>query len=256
MRKGLIILGWLLLPSALWAQGALRVSSVVGQVEWRAASSRNFVPLIANGQVVQAGDELRTASGASVILTVPDGSYMVVSENAKLIVDDFWSGNLKSVVNLMLGQIRFYIQRFGGRPNPYSVRTPTALIAVRGTVFDVIVDDAQQAEVRCLDGRVTVENLGAPDREVILEAGFKTLVRPGEVPTPPLRNEAELLKNRVIRVQKKAVPSDAPSTLSPAVDALARDNDRRNRPGPSSGGSNSSINSNSERAKPTLSFPQ
>ena len=148
MRKVLFVLTLLLLPSALMAQGALRVSSVVGQVEWRAGSSKSFVPLAA--QAVQAGDELRTGPGASVILTVPDGSYMVVSENSKLIVDDFWSGNFKSIVNLMLGQVRFYIQRLGGRPNPYSVRTPTALIAVRGTIFDVIVDDAQFAEVRCL----------------------------------------------------------------------------------------------------------
>ena len=65
---------------------------------------------------------------------------MVVSENSKLVVDDFWSGSVRSMVNLMLGQVRFYIQRLGGRPNPYSVRTPTALIAVRGTIFDVEVD--------------------------------------------------------------------------------------------------------------------
>jgi hypothetical protein len=70
-----------------------------------------------------------------VILSVPDGSWMVVSENSKLVVDDFWSGNFKSLVNVIMGQVRFYIQRFGGRPNPYSVRTPTALIAVRGTTF-------------------------------------------------------------------------------------------------------------------------
>lgn len=254
MRKVVIVLGWLLLPSALWAQGVLRVSSVVGQVEWRAASSKTFVPL-AGTPMVQAGDELRTGSGATLILTVPDGSYMVVSENSKVIVDDFWSGNLKSIINLVLGQVRFYIQRLGGRPNPYSVRTPTALIAVRGTTFDVVVDEAQQAEVRCLDGRITVENIAMSDREVILDPGFKTLVRPGEYPMPPVRNEAELLKNRVIRVQKKNVPDTSP-TGGASIDVLATDNDRRNRPAGASGSSNSSTNSNTERAKPTLSFPQ
>jgi hypothetical protein len=88
------------------------------------------VPL--TNQLIQAGDELRTGPGAQLILTAPDGSYMVVSENSKLVVEDFWSGNFKSIMNLMLGHVRFYIQHFGGRPNPYSVRTPTALIAVRG----------------------------------------------------------------------------------------------------------------------------
>jgi ferric-dicitrate binding protein FerR (iron transport regulator) len=253
MRKALIVAVLLILPSAAFAQSALRASSIVEPVEWRAASSPTFRLLAAN-QAVQAGDEIRTGPGGSVILTVPDGSYMVVSENSKVVVEDFWSGNFKSLMNLMLGQVRFYIQRFGGRPNPYAVRTPTALIAVRGTIFDVNVDDTQSAEVRCLEGRVTVENLALSDREVILEPGFKTLVRPGEAPLTPVRNEAELYRNRVVRVHPKNVPDSNPNAVA-LTDILARDNDRRNRPSDPQG-ANSRINSSTQRAKPTLTFPQ
>src|ERR1041385_633828 len=138
MRKVLSVLAFLFLPAALCAQGALHVTRIDGQVEVRAAAGKTFVAA-ASGQSIQVGDEVRTGPGASAILTAPD--------NSKLIVDDFWSGNFKSIMNLMLGQVRFYIQRFGGRPNPYSVRTPTALIAVRGTVFDVNVDPSQVVEV-------------------------------------------------------------------------------------------------------------
>jgi len=255
MRKVLIVLALVLVPTAVFAQEALRVSSITGPVEWRAASSKNFVHLAAN-QLVQPGDELRTQSGSSVILTAPDSSYMVVSENSRLIVEDYWSGNLKSIMNLMLGQVRFYIQRFGGRPNPYSVRTPTALIAVRGTVFDVMVDDAQVAEVRCLEGRVTVESLALFERpEVILEPGFHTLVRPGERPATPVRSEVELNRNRIVHVKQKNVP-DTDINAMPSADALARDNDRRNRTADPLT-TNSRINTSTERAKPgTLSFPQ
>src|SRR5262245_22647592 len=101
MRKILIAFIVLLTPSALFAQGVLRVSSVQSQVEWRAASNRTFVPL--TNQAVQIGDEIRTGPGGSVILTVPDGSYMVVSENSRLVIEDFWSGNIRSMMNLMLG---------------------------------------------------------------------------------------------------------------------------------------------------------
>jgi ferric-dicitrate binding protein FerR (iron transport regulator) len=252
MRKVLIVLGLLLLPSALFAQGALRVSSPVGQVEWRAASSRNFVPL--TNQAVQAGDELRTGPGGSVILTAPDGSYMVISENSRLVLEDYWSGSLKSIMNLIVGQVRFFIQRQGGRPSPSSVRTPTALIAVRGTTFDVFVDDTQFAEVRCLEGRVTVESFEFPNREVLLDAGFKTLVRPGEVPTTPVRLEAELQRQRVIPVRRRNA-TDVDSNGLPTINIPGGDNDRRNRPSipqiP-----NSRTNENTQRAKPgTLSFP-
>ena len=253
MRKSLVVLALLIVPASLFAQSGLQVTSTTGQVQWRAASARTFVPAAKN-QVIQPGDELRTGSGAQLILAAPDGSYMVVSENSQLIVDDYWSGSFKSIMNLMLGQVRFYIQRMGGRPNPYSVRTPTALIAVRGTTFDVIVDDAQLAEVRCLEGRVTVENIAMSSREVILEPGHHTLVRPGEAPLMPVPLDEELNRNRIVKMQKKNAPENNGNSL-PSIEMLARDNDRGSRT-TNPQGSTSHTNSNTDRAKPTLSFPQ
>ena len=254
MKKTLLLTLLLLLPSAVWAQVGLRVSSLAGTVELRAASGQSFRPLTVS-QPVQVGDEVRTGRDAQLILEVPDGSYMVVSENSRLIVEDFWSGDLRSLMNLMVGKVRFYIQRLGGRPNPYRVTTPTALIAVRGTTFDVIVDEAQIAEVRCLEGRVAVETVGLPNREVILEPGRKTLVRPGEYPLTPIANEAELIRNRVIHVVRKSVP-DTNTNGAPSIDVLAQDNDRRNRTADPLRGGNSTTTTNTDRGKPTLSFPQ
>jgi len=254
MRKVLLIALLVLLPSALLAQGTLRVSSATGPIQWRTMAGRPFTQ-VTSGQTVQAGDEVRTGPGAQLILEVPDGSYMVVSENSKLVVEDFWSGNLRSFMNLMVGKVRFYVQRLGGRPNPYRVTTPTALIAVRGTTFEVTVDESQIAEVRCLEGRVSVETVGLPDREVILDAGRKTLVRPGEYPLPPVRNDAELIRNRVIHLVKKSAP-DTNANGAPNADILAHDNDRRNRPSDPLSGSSRTISGNTDRAKPTLNFPQ
>ena len=255
MRKALPILLLVFLPSVAWAQGTLRVSSMLGPVEWRAASSRSFVALSANTPAVQAGDEVRTGPGGTLILEVPDGSYMVVSENTTLTIEDFWSGSFKNLVNLMMGKVRFYVQRLGGKPNPYRVTTPTALIAVRGTTFEVTIDEAQAVEVRCIEGRIAVESVGLADREVILETGRKTLVRPGEYPLPPVNNDETLARNRVIRLVKKNV-ADATASPAPSAEILARDNDRRNRASDPLQGPGSRTNGNAERAKPTLSFPR
>ena len=253
MRKVLPVALLLLLPAAGWAQGTLKVSSAAGPVEWRAVSDKPFT-LLAPGQSIQVGDEVRTGPGAQLILEVPDGSYMVVSENSKLIVEDFWSGNLRNLINLMVGRVRFYVQRLGGRPNPYRVTTPTALIAVRGTTFEVNIDESQLAEVRCLEGRVAVETVGLPDREVILEAGRKTLVRPGEYPLPPVGNDAELIKNRVIHLVKKNIP-DTNINGTPSAEVLVHDNDRRNRTADPLGAPNSRTTNGTDRAKPTLNYP-
>ena len=254
MKKLLPIALLLLLPAALWAQGTLKVSSTAGPIEWRAVSNKPFT-VLTPGRTIQVGDEVRTGPGAQLILEVPDGSYMVVSENSKLIVEDFWSSNLRSLMNLMAGKVRFYVQRLGGRPNPYRVTTPTALIAVRGTTFEVTVDEAQFAEVRCLEGRVAVETVGLPDREVILEAGRKTLVRPGEYPLPPVSNDAELIRNRVIHLVKKNIP-DTNTNGAPSADVLAHDNDRRNRTSDPLGAPNSRTTSSTDRAKPSLNYPR
>ena len=255
MRKALpsLVLMMLLVPAALSAQGTLRVSSLYGPVEWRAASSRTFTPLAASTQTVQIGDELRTGPGGTVMLEVPDGSYMVISENTTLAIQDFWSSDLRSLVNVMIGKVRFYIQRFGGRPNPYRVMTPTALIAVRGTTFEVTVDEASMVEVRCIEGRVAVESVGLSDREVILEEGRKTLVRPGEYPLTPVGNNEVAESNRVIRmVKKNAPPAHAKGT--PSIDILVRDNDRNNRATDPLRGPASSTTDKGERGKPTLNY--
>src|SRR2546425_2528802 len=254
MRKVVLLALLLLLPAALGAEGTGGVSSAAGPVEGRAVSNKPFT-VLTPGRIIQVGDEVHTGPAAQLILEVPDGSYMVISENSKLIVEDFWSGNLRSLMNLMVGKVRFYVQRLGGRPNPYRVTTPTALIAVRGTIFEIAIDEAQIAEVRCLEGRVAVEAVGLPDREVILVAGRKTIIRAGDYSLTPVNHDAELIKNRVIHLVKKSVP-DTNANAAPAADILAGDNDRRNRAADPLRGSNSRTTTNTDRAKSTLNFPQ
>src|SRR5437763_1161733 len=252
MRKVLLISLLLLLPSGLWAQAGLKVSSITGPVEWRSASSKPFTT-VATAQTVQVGDEVRTGPGGQLILEVPDGSYMVVSENSKLTIEDFWSGNLRSIMNLMMGQARFYIKKLGGSPNPYSVRTPTALIAVRGTIFDVIVDATQNSEVQCRDGQVKVENIAGS--EVVLDPGFKTLVRRGESPLMPIRIEDEFNRTRIAIIHQKSSPN-TDANGAPVIDILGHDNDRGNRISNPQNGSNSTTIDNTQRAKPNLTYPQ
>jgi hypothetical protein len=241
------------LPSILWAQGTIQVSSIYGPVEWKPIASRNFVPMPASTQMVHVGDEVRTGAGGTVMLQLPDGSYMVVSENSTLQIQDFWTSNLRSLVNLVIGRVRFYIQSLGGRPNPYRVGTPTALIAVRGTVFEVTVDAAENTEIECLEGRVAVETVGLPDREVILEAGRRTFVRIGEYPVTPVAKNDPLERNRVLRVVRKN-PVDNASVGVPSMDVVMRDNDRRTRQmDPQI--RNSQSGGEIQRGKPTLSFP-
>ncbi len=254
MKKIVLSLLLLLLPSMLFAQASVKVSSMYGPVEWKAKASARFNPIGVSTQGVQVGDDIRTGPGGTVMLELPDGSYMVVSENTTLTLQQYGNSGITGYINLMLGKVRFYIQRFGGRPNPYQVGTPTALIAVRGTTFEVSVDDASFTEVRVFEGLVSVESVGLPDREVILEPGRKTLVRPGEYPLMPVNNDEAILRNRVVKVVRKDAPRGIPGTATPSLGAIARDNDRGSRPSDPLPLPASQTNSNVERSKPTLEY--
>jgi hypothetical protein len=181
---------------------------------------------------------------------------MVVSENSVLTVQDFWTAsNLKDLANVLMGKVRFYIQRMGGKPNPYRVTTSTALIAVRGTIFDVAVDESHATEVRCLEGVVSVANSNFPDREVILQENLKTLVLPGEYPVKPVPGDADLSHDRVVRVERRGAQDSNGKDVD--IDTLIRQNrhDQPVDPLQAPGGVNGNGNA-SGRAKPAIRYPQ
>jgi FecR protein len=258
MRKAIFVLIVLLLPTLALAQGTVTVSSVIGQVELKAAGMAQFSPLPATTRLVHAGDQIHTGVGANLILTLPDTSYMVISENSTITIQDYWAtGTGRSLVDVLMGTVRFYIQKIGGKPNPYRVQTPTALIAVRGTTFDVATYDPKTTEVSCLEGSVTVESIGVRDREVVLEPGMHTMVRAGAPPAVPVALNESLLKNRVIAVVRK--DGDDPvmdGVDTPTLNRLLRDNDRMNRTIDPLQGSRSTTTTDTQRAKPgTLRYP-
>lgn len=249
-----VVILLLLVPSLAWSQNYLQVNSLAGKVEIRSGSSKTFQAL--KVRQVQVGDEIRTGPGASVILTLPDSSYMLVSENSNLVIRDFGTGGVRSAINVMLGRVRFVIEKVGGRPNPYRVDTPTALIAVRGTIFEVSVDSFY-TEVLCEEGQVGVENIALPDREVILNPGWRTGVTKGQIPFTPVEKLEEFSPNRTLRVVKKGPESDGNSIDPKTFEKLVRDNDKSNRPTDRYKSPASGTDSNVGRAKPgTMSFPE
>jgi hypothetical protein len=257
MRKLTFLLVLLLLPIGAFAQNMVSVAGILGPVEWKPAGTARFAGLQPSLQTVHVGDQIHTGPGGTVTLTLPDSSYMVITENSTVTIQDFWTTSYRNIVDVMMGKVRFYIQRLGGRPNPYRVQTPTALIAVRGTIFEVTSYDPKLTEVSCLEGSVTVETLGLPNREVILEAGKHTMVQPGAPPVMPIAMNEALIQNRVIPIIRKD-GSDPVLTGKdmPNTDRLIRDNDRMNRALDPLQAPRGTTTTEGDRAKPTLRFPQ
>jgi len=85
---------------------------------------------------------------------------------------------------LLLGRIRALIyKRTGGVP--FELGTPSAVIAVRGTQFDVEVNPHKVTEVDVVDGLVEVYGRNATGGSVLLEPGFSTRVGMDSAPEQP-----------------------------------------------------------------------
>jgi len=81
-------------------------------------------------------------------------------------------GNWRDLIDLFLGRVRVHIEHMGATPNPNRILTPVAVISVRGTTFDVTVNDEDEATtVEVEDGTVEGRHALRSGNAAVLNAG-------------------------------------------------------------------------------------
>lgn len=129
---------------------------------------------IETGDTVEVRQIVVTGPDGYAKFEVSDGSSFEVFPNSRVTFRNN-PGNFRDLVDVWLGRIRVHIQKLGGQPNPNRVQTPTAIISVRGTIFDVsVTDDDETTNVAVYEGQVAVAHRLMP-RE-----GEPKLVNAGE----------------------------------------------------------------------------
>jgi len=166
---------WLLLSAAciccapIYAQsGAAKVITLTGQV----SVLRDNSPWVLNvGDAVQPRQIVITGPDGFAVFQVSDGSTFEVFPNARVVFRENF-GSWKDLLDILLGRVKVHIQKLGGQPNYNRVRTPTAVISVRGTIFDVAIEDEDDTTlVSVEEGQVAVQHLLKPGPERILNEG-------------------------------------------------------------------------------------
>src|SRR6267143_2064008 len=135
------------------------------------------------GEQLPPGTILDTGSGR-LLLRLSDGSEVIVRAHTKLQVQQP-SLTDPSYFQLLLGRIRALINKRTGGAVPFELGTPSAVIAVRGTQFDVEVNARNVTEVDVVDGLVEVYGRNANGGSVLLEPGFSTRVGMDSGPEQP-----------------------------------------------------------------------
>jgi hypothetical protein len=139
------------------------------------------IPL--RGEQLPPGTILDTGSGR-LLLRLSDGSEVIVRAHTRLQVEQP-SLTDPSYFQLLLGRIRALINKRTGGAVPFELGTPSAVIAVRGTQFDVEVNPRNITEVDVVDGLVEVFGRNATGGSVLLEPGFSTRVGMDSGPEQP-----------------------------------------------------------------------
>jgi hypothetical protein len=139
------------------------------------------------GEQLPPGTILDTGSGR-LLLRLSDGSEVIVRAHTRLQVQQP-SLTDPSYLQLLLGRIRALINKRTGGAVPFELGTPSAVIAVRGTQFDVEVNARNVTEVDVVDGLVEVYGRNANGGSVLLEPGFSTRVGDSGPEQPEPTNE-------------------------------------------------------------------
>src|SRR6266481_2801947 len=135
------------------------------------------------GEQLPPGTILDTGNGR-LLLRLSDGSEVMLRAHTRLRVQEP-SLTDPSYFQLLLGRIRALINKRTGGTVPFELGTPSAVIAVRGTQFDVEVNSHNVTEVDVVDGLVEVYGRNATGGSVLLEPGFSTRVGMDSGPEQP-----------------------------------------------------------------------
>ena len=207
-------------PAHPQLQTAAVLTVISGDVQTRFGGS-GFASAT-DGAVLYVGSTVRTSSDARAVITLFEGSTIELEPASDITIEEAVSRSGSTIVQLAqsLGRSWHVVTHLTTADSRYEVRTPAATASVRGTAFEVAVDDGligPSTTVTTTEGRVATADTGGSG-EVLVAADQVTTVRANTAPEPP-RSAPEA--QRVVSV---AVMSES----SLVVDPLGRANGFKN----------------------------
>ncbi len=168
---------WLTGPGSARAATLMDVS---GQVEVASQNSPGSWQIASNGERVFAGSRIRTGSASSATLLFYDGSRSNLSANTDVTLNTLgggWQKNIQVGMIQRSGVTNHSVVPLRGEKSTFIVHTPLGLASVRGTIFNVAVDNNGQARFVVSKGKVLVSNQNS---QIYLIAGQVASISPDQ----------------------------------------------------------------------------
>jgi len=168
-------------------QAAAVLTVISGDVQTRFGSS-GFASAT-DGAVLYVGSTVRTSADARAVITLFEGSTVELEPASDITIEEATTRSSSTIVQLAqsVGRSWHVVTHLTTADSRYEVRTPAATASVRGTAFEVVVEDGLSGPtttVTTTEGRVATAD-AAGSSEVLVSAGQMTAVRASTAPEEP-----------------------------------------------------------------------
>lgn len=132
--------------------GSARIQLIQGSADlYKAASAKSLAARV--GMPVGVGDTLRSREESFVEVLFENGEVLRLSENSVLAIERIDSQKAES--SLPVGRVWVNMKKIVSH-RAFDVSTPTAVAAIRGTIYDMKAGEDQSVDVCVYDGKVAV----------------------------------------------------------------------------------------------------
>lgn len=185
---------------------------------------------------IESMDTVETKN-STVNISFKDDTKVVIKENSRLLIDDFvYNANAsggKLGLKIGFGTVRYASGQIAhANPQSVDIQTPTATIGVRGTDFNMVVDEIGRSLVvlvpscdgsRCVTGKIEVTSLSGT---VILDQPYTAtyVSQATQAPIPPVKI-ANITDRQINNLLIIAVPHEVMTELHREGDERQRKNE-------------------------------
>ena len=144
----ILVLGIAVAGYALEKRNA-KITSLNGPTEVKRAGQAVWSPA-SNGMVLGEGDALKTAEGSWALVNIDNGKIAMVElkggsqMSIAELAGDPKSDTSKTLLDLAIGEVLIKAQKVHGESSKFEVKTPTSIVGVRGTTFNVKVEAVKE----------------------------------------------------------------------------------------------------------------
>ncbi|MFH1538750.1 MAG: FecR family protein [bacterium] len=141
-----------------------------------------------DGVRLSDGSSIKTGDDGQAVIAWGLGNVVRVYPLSKVSVEELVSepdtSDSSSDLSLGHGRVMAQVGKLTSKNSSFNIKTPTAVAGVRGTAFDLdMPEGSDELSVLVLEGSVSLE---AGGMEIMLDAGFESIVVAGEIPSVPM----------------------------------------------------------------------